>query len=181
MAEGDPQAWGLFTKLYSSLIYARCRARGIKPQDAADVVQEVFQRVHRAIAEFRREEGGQPFRRWLRTITRNVITDHFRESARLPMLSGNMSIEALADSVSDTAADLPAMLADSVSVSILRQLLDAIRIDYEHKTWQAFWLTSVENIPGNEVARQLGLTHGAVRQARYKILRRIKLELDDVL
>ncbi len=46
-------------------------------------------------------------------------------------------------------------------------------------TWRAFWLCAVEHQSSGEVARQLGMTPGAVRQAKYKVLRHLREELGD--
>jgi phosphatidylglycerophosphate synthase len=38
----DGQAWGRFVEIYSPLVFAYCRKRGLQDEDAADVVQDVF-------------------------------------------------------------------------------------------------------------------------------------------
>ena len=64
---------------------------------------------------------------------------------------------------------------------VLRQALESIRVDYETNTWQAFWRTAVDGEPTADVAQDLGLTPGNVRQARYKILKRMREELEGLL
>ncbi|MEZ6127738.1 MAG: hypothetical protein R3C59_03590 [Planctomycetaceae bacterium] len=54
-------------------------------------------------------------------------------------------------------------------------------VEFEQKTWQAFWLTAVEGQPANDVAADLNMTHGGVRQAKYKTLKRLRLEFEDLL
>src|SRR5262249_24087157 len=41
-------------------------------------------------------------------------------------------------------------------------------------TWRAFWRTSIDNRPGEEVAADLGLSIAAVYQARSRVLARLK-------
>jgi len=57
--------------------------------------------------------------------------------------------------------------------------LDVLRGEFEDRTWQAFWLTAVQGKPAQEVAAELGLAPGTVRQAKYKILKRLREELDE--
>lgn len=179
--DGDQHAWEQLVHVYSGLIYSRCRRRNVPSQDAADVLQEVFRRVHRKIPEFRRDQTGQGFRRWLRVIARNVINDYNRTLIEKPLsldqpdqLSADLSL--LAHSVSDASG----IMHRSEASLIVRNTLELIQIDYEHRTWQAFWKTVVDGKPAVEVANELGLAPGTVRQARYKILRRLRTELAEL-
>lgn len=175
---GDQHAWEHFVHVYSGLIYSRCRRRNVPSQDTADVLQEVFRRVHRMIPQFRRDEPGQGFRHWLRVIARNVINDYLRGLATQPLpldqtdhLSADLNL--LATSVSEASG----MVHRSEASLVVRNTLEVIQIDYEHRTWQAFWKTVVDGKPAVDVAKELGMAPGTVRQARYKILRRLRTEL----
>lgn len=182
--EGDQQAWTEFVELYSALIYSRCRAASLSPHDSADVTQEVFRRIYRTIPNFRRDEPGQGFRRWLRTIAANVIVDHFREQNRHPAAFGGTTIgewlAAIPDPFSESS-DSAQSSDQSSSAFRLHKALNSIRIDYENTTWQAFWLTVVEGRLPVDVAEELGMTTGSVRQAKYKILRRLRMELEGLI
>ena len=59
-------------------------------------------------------------------------------------------------------------------------IVDLFRAEFDERTWQAFWLTAVEKHPGSEAAELLGMSPGAVRQAKYKVLRRLRQALGDV-
>lgn len=182
--EGDQQAWTEFVELYSALIYSRCRASSLSPHDSADVTQEVFRRIYRTIPNFRRDEPGQGFRRWLRTIASNVIVDHFREKNRHPEAFGGTTIgewlSELADPFSGNSDETPSGESAPESGDLFRKL-QSIRMDYEHSTWQAFWLTVVEGQSPADVAKDLHISAGSVRQAKYKILRRLRTELNGLL
>ena len=41
----DPEGWRRHVRLYGPLIYRWCRRGRLQPEDAADVVQEVFRTV----------------------------------------------------------------------------------------------------------------------------------------
>jgi RNA polymerase sigma-70 factor, ECF subfamily len=73
-----PDAWRRLVDLYGQVVYRWCRKSGLKAEDAADVVQEVFTAVAQHVTDFQRQQPGGSFTGWLSTITRNKICDHFR-------------------------------------------------------------------------------------------------------
>lgn len=182
VVEGEQEAWTRFVAIYGAFIYARCRRCGVLPQDAADLVQNVLKRVHKSISELRRDQPGQGLRPWLRTITRNVINDHFRSVQQDRNAFGNSPFPQILDQLAASEDDDSEEGAGSVElVLLIRSAVETIRIDYEVKTWDAFWRTAVELQPTAEVALDLGMAQGTVRQARHKILKRLREELQGLL
>jgi RNA polymerase sigma-70 factor (ECF subfamily) len=59
--------------------------------------------------------------------------------------------------------------------------VEQVRGDFEEQTWQAFWLTVVEGRSATVLAPELGMTAAAVRQAKARVLRRLKEELGELL
>ena len=173
----DEAAWQRLLDLYVPLLFSWCRRSGIQATDAADVVQEVLQAVNRGIAGFRRSGPNDTFRGWLRIIARNKIHDHFRSRADRPVAVGGS--EALARFMDLAACESPGSTDSQPFVGLVHHALGLIRNEFEDRTWQAFWQTAVVQRPCIEVARQLGVTPGAVRQAKYKVLRRLRQELGD--
>ena len=84
----DPEGWRRYVRLYGPLIYRWCRRGRLRPEDAADVTQEVFRAVAARIDDFRRDRPGDSFRGWLWTITRHKIGDHLRRLRRQPDAAG---------------------------------------------------------------------------------------------
>ncbi|MHC4179643.1 MAG: RNA polymerase sigma factor [Planctomycetota bacterium] len=173
----DQEAWQRLLDLYAPLIYSWCRRSGMQAEDAADVLQEVFRAVSRGISDFRHDRPGDTFRGWLRTIARNKIRDHFRRRAVRPIAAGGSD-----------AAERFAQIADDESQAstesgplggMFHRALELIRAEFEDRTWQAFWMATVDQRPSADVARQLDMSPGAVRQAKYKVLRRLRQELGD--
>jgi RNA polymerase sigma-70 factor (ECF subfamily) len=56
-----------------------------------------------------------------------------------------------------------------------------IRDEFEEQTWQAFWLTTVEDRSSTDAAVALGMSAGAVRKAKARVLHRLRQEFGDVL
>ena len=49
-----------------------------------------------------------------------------------------------------------------------------VKQDFTPVTWQAFWLSSIEGLPGRDVAEKLGLTVAAVYLAKGRVMTRLK-------
>jgi RNA polymerase sigma-70 factor, ECF subfamily len=174
----DEKAWQRLLYLYAPLVFSWCRRAGLQPEDCADVMQEVFRSVLGGIAGFRYVNPTDTFRGWLRTITRNKIRDYFRRRAAEPIGRGGTTAHqrfldlAEIESVTAPTAD--------VMAGLIHRGVNQIRAEFDERTWQAFWLTAVEKRSGAEAAELLRMSPGAVRQAKYKVLRRLRQELGDV-
>jgi RNA polymerase sigma-70 factor (ECF subfamily) len=173
----DPAAWERMVALYAPLVLHWCRQWGLHGDDAADVFQDVFQAVAAHIAGFDRAAGGT-FRGWLRTITRNKVNDAFRRRRREPPGVGGSEAQAhLAQLPEPAPADDGS--GDAAVAALLRRGLELIRGEFEPRTWQAFWLTAVEGRAPKDVADELGMSGGAVRVAKSRVLHRLRTELGD--
>jgi RNA polymerase sigma-70 factor (ECF subfamily) len=56
------------------------------------------------------------------------------------------------------------------------EVVDRLEDEFSDSTWQAFWLTVVENQTAGDVAAALGLTPNAVRIAKWRVLERLRAE-----
>lgn len=176
----DPAAWNRLVDLYGPLVYRWSRAAGVPAGDAPDVVQEVFRLVYGHVGEFRRQREGDSFRGWLWTIARNQSRDYFRRRAhRRPATGGSEAHERLLEIPQPESLDANEVVAGEARHHLLHRGLELIRVEFEEPTWQAFWRTTVDGVPAIEAAADLGLSPGAVRQAKYRVLRRLRQELAD--
>jgi len=120
------------------------------------------------------------FRGWLGAITRNKLRDFYERRQHQPAAQGGSEAYRLlqelpADSLSDDAADA-AEISD-----VYHRALELIRGDFQEPTWQAFWRTAVENQAPAEVGPALGMSKAAVRQAKARVLRRLKEVVGDLI
>ncbi len=171
----DPAAWQRLVHLYGPLVYRWCRQAGLRAEDAADAVQEVFRSVAAGIGDFRRDRPGDTFRGWLWTIARNKVHDHFRRQGKQPEASGGPQPAWLGQMA---CPDLPEGKHVTQDTSLVHRAMEAIRGEFEDSSWEAFWRMTVQNHSSAEIAADLGLTKSAVRQAKYRVLRRLRRELE---
>jgi RNA polymerase sigma-70 factor (ECF subfamily) len=178
----EPAAWDQLVTLYAPLVFHWCRRWDLQEQDAADVCQEVFQAVASHVAEFRKERKGDTFRGWLRTITQNKVRDHFRRLDREPGAVGGTDAQArLAQLPAPAEPDSGSAVPDHAERGLFFRLLESIRAEFEERTWQAFWRTAVAGQMPRDVAVDLGMTPGAVRVAKSRVLHRLREELGDLM
>lgn len=174
-------AWIRMTRIYGPLVYRWCRRSGVRADEIADVAQDVFQAVAAGIDGFRRQRPGDSFRGWLYGITKNKVNDHFRRLARRPDAAGGTDALLHMGQVPFEldAAEESATSHDDATV-MLHRALDLIRSEFEERNWQAFWRASVEQQSSTDIASDLGMTPNAVRQAKYRVLRRLRRELEEL-
>lgn len=177
----QPGAWERLVEMYAPLIYHWCRRARLGPEDAADVFQEVFRAVARGVVGFRRDRAGDTFRGWLRTIARSKIADHFRRLEQAPQPAGGTDAQIRLQALPDPLLDDSDPAEEGVMQAQLRRLLEALRGDFEERTWQAFWDVQMEGRSPAEVAAALGMTAAAVRKARLRVLARMRAELEGLL
>lgn len=184
----DVEAWDRFVTLYAPLVAHWCRRWRMSEADVADVLQEVFQAVAIHMTTLRLDRSTDTLRGWLRTVTSNKIHDFYRRQDREPRAAGGSeALERLAqhpESMAGSSVDASASGKPSDDQSAERQLfrrgLDLIRAEFEPLTWQAFWQTTVEGRAVKDVGADLGMSPGAVRVAKSRVLHRLRAELGDV-
>lgn len=180
----DQLAWRRLVELYSPLVYSWCRRSGLPEEAAGDVLQEVFLAVAKSIKNFRRDRPDDSFRGWLRIIARNKVLDLYREQAKQQLGRGGSTALGKLMQLPDNATPLepPTAEEEDAERSILYQrALKLLQGSFEEKTWKAFWRCAVDGCPSPDVAEELGMTAGAVRQAKYKVLKRLNTELGDLV
>lgn len=175
--EREPEAWSRLTQLYTPLVYGWCRKRGLKENDAADVVQEVFRAVLVHSDRFHRDQPGDSFRGWLWTITRNKLHDHFRRNAAQPPAAGGTSARQQLENVPESLGlEEEEGSSSRLEPGLAQRALAILQSEFEEPTWKAFWRLAVEGHAAADIAADLGMTKGAVRQAKYRVLRRLRQE-----
>jgi RNA polymerase sigma-70 factor (ECF subfamily) len=176
----DGEAWRRLCEVYGPVVYRWARARGLQSTDAADIGQEVFRTVAARISEFRHDRLSDTFRGWLWTITRHKLGDYFRLRGNRPDAVGGATAQwQFRELAEPSSLDWSAEDDADAEREILHRALAAIRLEFEEKTWQAFWRTTVDSRPTDLTAAELGLSPGAVRQAKYRVLRRLRDEMRD--
>ncbi|MEM9367085.1 MAG: sigma-70 family RNA polymerase sigma factor [Planctomycetota bacterium] len=174
----DAVAWSRMVELYGPLVYSWCRRSRCQPSDAVDVVQEVFLAVAQGVERLQLDRPGDSFRAWLRVITKHKIVDLARRRQQSPIVGGGTAMDqklrGLAESLSDEEEPSD---QDVVDLSeLLQRSMQLVRNDFSRSTWQAFWMSTVEGYETAEITSKLQMNANAIRQARFRVLKRIREE-----
>jgi RNA polymerase sigma-70 factor, ECF subfamily len=174
-------AWNCLVDLYGPLISNWCGRLVHSRDDRADLFQEIFLAVHRGIGGFRKQPG-HSFRGWLLTITGNKVRDYFRRQKARPEvpLDPNAQIAAWESSLRELEEQEQSAAAASTK-DILHRALPLLQARFTPQVWQAFWRTTIDGRPAPEVAAELNMKPDAVRQAKARVLQRLRQELRDLL
>lgn len=180
----EAEAWVRLSTLYGPIVYGWCRRAGLQSSDAADAVQEVFRSVFQAIGSFRGASDGSnvgSFRRWLWIITLNQVRLNARRHAKMPQALGgsdaHLRMAASPDEETAVAFFEPEPDAEGTRTRLLHRTLELVRSDFNESTWTAFSRVILQDHSIQDVAADLGLTENAVRQAKFRVLRRLREEL----
>ena len=164
---GDEDAWTTFVSVYSPVIRQYCLRRGLQHADGADITQEVFLRVSKAIRSFDYSPARGRFRSWLGMITSNEISSHLVRAGRL-----KHEVTIL------TENDEPdAQWNGAFTEHILAVALDRIRGEFEPSTWTAFESAWMRHEAPTDIAAQLGVAIHAVYVNKSRVLKRLETEI----
>ncbi len=180
----DPEAWRTLSRLYGPLVYRWARQYHLQAHDAADVVQNVFVSVFRGIGKLSLEGPQASFRGWLWTITRNRVRELARQRVARPLAAGGSDahqfLHELPAPMDDTdTGESPIPSADETESGLAHRALELVRETLDPRTWEAFRRTTLHEEPATQVAADLGMTSKAVRQAKYRVLCRLRELLAD--
>lgn len=176
----DKMAWRQVVQLYDPLVRYWSQRTGLRGADVEDVTQEVFAAAAANLTGFRKDRVGDTFRGWLRTITRNQVTLHFRRIQGRPQAEGGSdalhNLQEIAERVEEPDSEERREIHQ-----VYRRALEQVRCQFEERTWQAFWLTAVEGRAPADLGEELGMSPAAIRQAKSRVLRRLKQEMGELL
>ena len=173
----EPDAWRKLAVVYTPLVYGWARRGGLNDADSADAVQEVFRSVYSHASDFEGQHEQASFRAWLWAITRNQVRLFYRQRGDSPQAQGGTDFVRQMNEYPDWIDDEEEPVTSSERRSLLQRTLTVIRGDFDDTTWQAFWRLTVESHSTADIAAELGISQGAVRQAKYRVLCRLREEM----
>ena len=113
-------------------------------------------------------------------VTRNQVLLYIRRNQGRTVAEGGTEAYGRLQGVPDALTG-PAEGEESEMSRLYQRAIDRVRCEFEENTWRAFWLTAIEQRSSASLVDELGMSMGATRQARSRILRRIKEELGALL
>lgn len=174
----DEAAWFRLHELYRPFVLYWCGRWGVRAEDREDVAQDVFRVAVARLEDFRRDRPGDSFRAWLRGIAHNVALQHFRRAGQQVAGAGGSDVLGQLRQVPAPAEeeDPPEQTSE-----LYRRALELVRGEFEERSWRMFWMTVIDGRPPADVAGEMGVSAAAVRQAKSRVLRRLREEAGELL
>jgi RNA polymerase sigma-70 factor (ECF subfamily) len=176
----EHSAWHELVDLYGPLVAQWCVRCGLDPHATADCVQETFAAVVKSLPSYQPMKANGAFRSWLWTITSNKIKDYWRRKQREIDGAGGSTALQFMRHIPDSELVPDAEPSDQQQLSeLFRRALAQVQAEFEPRTWEIFQRAVFDRIETAVVAQEFGVTSAAVRQARSRILRRLRQQLGD--
>ena len=176
----DQQAWDRLVHLYGPMVYRQCRGRGIQASDAKNLVQEVFLKVWNGLSTFDRERPNGTFTGWMKTITKNCVNEFYRQRGKQIDAIGGSGIQGLIEASPPPEED-ETQECGEWDREVAQRALDLLETDFTGRNVQVFKELVVHGTPTADVAEKYEMTPAAVRQAKARILRRLRTELEGLI
>ncbi len=169
----DLAAWDEFASIYGPVVFNVATSRGFQVADAENLVQEVFMSVASSISHWLQRDDRGSFRAWLLRISRNAAVDMITQRATRSLgCDGNDAVGHLANL--PASSELSSALDLEYERMVFQWAAERVRESVAEHTWQAFWLTSVEELSVEAAALKLNTRPGNIYFARSRVMARLK-------
>jgi RNA polymerase sigma-70 factor (ECF subfamily) len=72
------EAWAVFHARYRGVILGWCLRRGLPPDSAEDLTQDILLKLFQELPRYRHDPARGQFRGWLKVVVNNALTDFWR-------------------------------------------------------------------------------------------------------
>ena len=171
LKEFSEDRWNNFVLVYTPLLKFWIRKKNVPSAVEDDILQESLHKIYKSIGNFERDAAKGKFRGWLRTIVQRRVADYFRSQPE----DQGVPQEVLNQVVSQDRKDADEIEGEQQALEEVKaRALELVRQSTAEKTWQMFWLSTVEEVPTSEIAKQFDVTTAAVRVAKKRVLKRLR-------
>ena len=165
-------AWNRLFDLYAGFVFSIARHKGLKPEDADDIVQVVFADLARNLPTFKYDREKGRFRSYLTGLVNWRVMDRLKASKRDAELKANFWEEAKA-----AATDDDGFSEREWQQAALEEALRRIKPEVRPEHYAAFVASAVEGQDTDVVTKLYGIS----RDSLYQIRKRLTVKLHDKL
>ena len=175
--EGDQRAFEALVKRYQRKVYGLAFGIVHNPEDALDISQEAFVKVHRYIDK---SEGTASFYTWLYRIVVNLCIDHLRRSGRsqsveyddaIDRSDGVMSAEAIVPS--QQGANPGKALQDKRILETIQQGLETLSPNHR----SVIVMRELQGLSYKEMAKIMECSKGTIMSRLFHARKRLQAYL----
>ena len=164
-------AWNRLFDLYAGFVFSMARHKGLKPEDADDIVQVVFADLSRNLPTFKYDRKKGRFRSYLTGLVNWRVMDRLKASKRDAELKANFWEEAKAAGGDDDFSER------EWQVAAMEEALRRMKPSVSPEHYAAFVASAVEGQDTDVVTKLYGIS----RDSLYQIRKRLTVKLHDKL
>jgi RNA polymerase sigma-70 factor (ECF subfamily) len=177
---GDSAAFGELVRRYGDGMFGYLMKMSKNRQDAEDLFQETFKRVHEKAHTFR----GSQLKSWLFTIATNVAIDGLRRRRRMRVVSLNQKLDCSdndgeelgAVALADDSYEPSQEAAKAEQTEKVRGAIESLPARQRATLVLAYY----QQLSYPEVAKVMGCSLGTVKTQMFRALRTLAQKLPDV-
>ena len=174
----DQASWNEFVEIYTPLLFAYCQKRALQNSDSADIVQNVFLSVTKALQTFEYNPEKGRFKAWLFTVLRNAINSHYRKQNRTPApASDSFVLEKLEATPSEEEQEV---WERDYQLRLLHWAMEKIEPEFSPRSWQIFQRAAIDEHSPEDIAQDLGMTKNAVSVQKFRVMQRLRQKLQSI-
>ncbi len=170
----DQRSWDEFASRYGRRIYGWCRRWGLRQADADDVKQNVLLILASQMRTFEYRPSGR-FRSWLKTVAFRAWRRFVEQRHNKNSVNNIQDFDRLLRQ--DAEEDFLRRLDEEANRELMELAVQQVRPRVKPHTWDAFFLTTYEQLSASQAAQRLNISEGVVYISRFRIQ---KMLMDEV-
>ena len=175
-------AWQRLFDLYAGFVFSIARSKGLREEDADDVVQIVFADLVRNLPAFQYDRAKGKFRSYLTGLVHWRVTDRLKAGKRDAELKAAYCEEAkFWEEVKAAATDDGGFSEREWQAAALEEALRRIKADVRPKHYAAFVASTVEGQDTEAVMKLYGLSRDNLYQIRTRLTAKLRETVAKVL
>ena len=172
---GNEVAWQRLFDLYAGFVFSIARSKGLKEEDADDVVQVVFTDLARNLPAFRYDRAKGKFRSYLTGLV------HWRATDKLKACKRDVELMASFWETAKAAADDDGFSERKWQSAALEEALRRIKPDVRPEHYAAFVASAVEGQDTETVMKLYGLSRDNLYQIRRRLTAKLRATVAEIL
>lgn len=180
--KGDARAFEQLVVRYQRKVYAVAFGMVRNRQDALDITQEAFIKVHRYLANF---QGSSSFYTWLYRIVVNLAIDHLRKGGKGPPLDYDDRVRRDESNTAGDPSILPSILGSNPAKALGRkELLEQMQKALDalppyHRA--VIVMRELEGMSYKEMAKAMQVSKGTIMSRLHHARHKLQKLLEDYL
>ncbi len=179
--QGDRRAFRILVQRYQRKVYAVAYGFLRNREDALDVVQEAFIKVHRYLEKF---EGNSSFYTWLYRIVANLCIDHIRRNKRHRGVEFDDALRHDDNDVPDPLTSTLQGLGDPTEMMRRKEIMSAFTDCLQHlsdKHRAVIVMREVQGLSYEEMAKAMDCSKGTIMSRLFHARRNMQKLLTERL